>query len=139
MNKSASGVHEALATINRTWRELRPRDMQPCLHPEITMVLPGFSGVIAGRGALIEGFVDFCTNARVIEYTERDEQIQVVGTLAFVSYHFEMVYERGTYRARSSGRDLWAFEKTDGKWIAIWRTMVDLQEHHETTAQGSST
>ena len=59
------------------------------------MVLPGFSGVVTGREVMLAGFEVFCTNATVIEYAERDEQIQTVGVSGFVSYQLEMVYERG--------------------------------------------
>jgi hypothetical protein len=132
MKTTAPDVHDTMAAINRAWRELRPENILPCLHPEITMVLPGFSGVIAGREAMLAGFTDFCTNDRVIEYTERDEQIQTVGSLAFVSYDFDMLYERGSYHARSTGRDLWAFECAEGQWIAVWRTMIGVEEVRQT-------
>jgi hypothetical protein len=132
MGKLESEVHETMAAINRAWRENRPSDMQPCLHPEVTMVLPNFSGVLIGTDKLIASFVEFCTNARVLEYKETDEQIQVVHDVAFVNYRFSVLYERGTYRERSVGRDIWAFRHSDGKWLAIWRTMVDLKEVRET-------
>jgi hypothetical protein len=35
-----------------------------------------------------------CQNARVLEYRETEERIQVVGNCAVASFRFEMVYER---------------------------------------------
>jgi len=127
-----SDVHETLAEINRCWRENRPQEMKPYLHPDITMVFPGFTGSLAGRDAFLGGFSEFYTNARVIEYEESDEQIHVVDRVASVSYRFTMVYERATYRERSTGRDVWIFERSDDRWIAVWRTMVDLKEERQT-------
>jgi len=116
-----SDVHETLAEINRCWRENRPQEMKPYLHPDITMVFPGFTGSLAGRDAFLGGFTEFCTNARIIEYEESDEQIHVVDRVASVSFRFTIVYERATYRERS-----------DDQWIAVWRTMVDLKEERQT-------
>lgn len=121
-------LHEAMAAINRAWRENRPADMRDYLHPQVTLVMPGFRGTVTGIDALHAGFEEWCTNARVLEYEESDEQIQVIGNVGFVSYRFDMLYERAAYREQSIGRDIWAFECVDKKWLAVWRTMVDLKE-----------
>jgi hypothetical protein len=121
-------VHAALASINACWREGHPLSMLDSLHPEVTMVFPGFKGAVHGREAFIASFVEFCKNARVIEYEESDENIDVVGDCAIATFRFRMLYERATYREDSSGRDLWVFQKQGGQWIAVWRTMMELAE-----------
>lgn len=125
-------VHEALAAINNAWRSGQPSAMSEHLHPSITMALPGFAGTIVGRETLLASFVEFCTNARVLEYAESEEQIQVIGNVAVATYQFAMLYERAAYRERSTGRDVWVFERSGGKWIAVWRTMLDLHEERQT-------
>ncbi len=125
-------VHSTMVAINRAWRENQPAKMHDHLHPDITMVFPGFNGSIVGRDVLLASFIEFCSNARVLEYQESDEQIQVVDQVAFVSFRFNMLYERASYRERSIGRDLWAFARINDKWLAIWRTMVDLKEDRQT-------
>ena len=124
----ASNVHNVMAAINRAWRENRPSEMYPYLHPDVTMALPSFRGKVEGRSVLLDGFSDFCTNARVLEYAERDEEVDVVGNVAVVHYHFDMLFERASSRVRSSGRDVWVFERVGGVWFAVWRTMVDVRE-----------
>jgi hypothetical protein len=128
MNKPESEVHLTMAAINRSWYENRPSEMRPYLHPDITMILPGFSGMVAGRDILLSSFVEFCSNARVLEYNESDEQIQIIGNTAFINYRFDMLYERATYRERSTGRDVWAFVRLNKKWLAVWRLMTELKE-----------
>ena len=123
-----SKLHDTMSAINRAWRENRPSEMRPYLHPHITVVFPGFSGTAAGMDALIGGFDEWCSNARVVEYKESDEQIQIVDNVGFVSFRFDMLYERASYSEKSTGRDIWAFELIEGRWLAIWRTMVDLKE-----------
>ncbi len=79
----------------------------------------------------IAGFQEFCANAEVLEYKESEELIQTVGNAGFVSFRFDMLYQRTQYRERSAGRDIWSFERIDKKWLAVWRTIVELKEDRE--------
>lgn len=128
MNKYETEVHNTLTAINNAWRNGQPEEMKNYLHPKIILKLPGFSGEITGREAMIEGFTEFCTNAKVLEYSESDEQINVIYNCAVVTFKFEMLYDREKYRDKSTGRDLWIFEKQGKNWLAVWRTMVELEE-----------
>ena len=125
---SAAAVTEALERLNRSWLDGRPGDIAPLLHPAIVMVFPGFGGQVEGRDAFVAGFVDFCENAKVHEYTEADHRVNVVGDTAVATYTYVMVYERSSERYRATGRDLWVFTRQDGAWLAAWRTMLDMAE-----------
>ena len=126
----ASNVREVMAAINRAWRENRPSEMFPYLHPDVTVVLPGFRGAVRGRDLVMSSFEDFCASGRILDYAESDEKVDVVGNVAVVHYRFEMLFERASHRERSTGRDIWAFERVGGMWVAVWRTMVGSQEEH---------
>ena len=102
--------------------------MRPLLHPEIVMVFPGFGGRISGRDAFLDGFVDFCENAHLLSFQEDEHQVDRFGEAAIASFRFDMVYEREGARYRSTGRDLWAFSRHAGEWLACWRTMIDVRE-----------
>jgi len=117
--------------INHAWLSGNVAGMTPLLHPDIVMALPGFSGEIAGREKMLEGFEEFCRNAQVLKYRESDHQIRVVGNVAIASFHFEMLYERPTYRERSKGRDVWVFHREGTTWVAVWRTMLDVTGERE--------
>jgi hypothetical protein len=122
------GVLEAVQTINRTWLEGRPQDMRPLIHPEITMVIPGFAGSVTGRDAFIAGFEEFCNSAKLQSFKDDDYQVDVIGGTAVTSFRYEMVYEREGSTYRATGRDLWVFARQDANWLAVWRTMLELQE-----------
>src|SRR5436305_1879338 len=92
---SRAEVAAALDRINRAWRERRPADLLPLFHPDLTMVLPAFSGRAEGRAANVAGFEDFCTHATVHEYAESGHQLDVVGDTAVATFTYHMVYERG--------------------------------------------
>ena len=128
MNKDEVALHNVLRKINNSWLTGRPEEMKIYLHPQIVMKFPGFSGEITGREKLIESFKEFCTNAQILEYSESDEQINVIGNCAIVVFRFEMIYEKRKYRDKSTGRDFWIFEKEDDNWLAVWRTMMDVNE-----------
>jgi uncharacterized protein (TIGR02246 family) len=118
----------SMRKINQAWLDGRLNDLAPLVHPEIVMVFPGFSGRVQGRDAFLAGFEDFCQSAIVHQFREDDRQVDVVGDTAVVSFRYEMIYERAGERYRATGRDLWVFECRDGVWLAIWRTMLELQE-----------
>jgi ketosteroid isomerase-like protein len=122
------GVGATMRRINRAWMDSQVNDLAPMVHPEIVMVFPGFAGRIQGRDAFLGGFRDFCENAKTHEFEEQDQQIDVAGDTAVVSFRFEMLYERAGQRYRSSGRDLWVFQRDGEDWIAVWRTMLDAEE-----------
>jgi len=128
MNKDEIEIHNTLTAINNAWRNSHPEEMEIYLHPEIIMKLPGFSGEITGREVLIDSFKEFCSNAQVLEYSESDEQINIIGNCAIATFKFEMIYERTKYRDKSIGRDFWIFERQGNNWAAVWRTMMELNE-----------
>lgn len=124
-------LEQTISVINNAWRSGRVSEMNPYLHPDIVMKFPKFSGEMSGRDKMIEGFKEFCGSARVIEYTESDQQVEIIGDTAVVSFRFDMLYERPKYRERSTGRDVWIFHRESNRWLAVWRTMVDLTEARE--------
>ena len=121
-------VRAALAEIVATWRDRRPREVLGLVDPGVVMRVPGFEGASTGAEALAAGFVEFCETARVHEFRSDDVAIDVVGDVAVTVSHFEMVYERESVRWLSTGKDLWVFRRRNGAWIAVWRTMLDLEE-----------
>ena len=99
------------------------------VHPEVVMVFPDFSGTIQGREDFLAGFRDFRRNASIQEFREHDLHVDVAGDTAVVTFRYVMLYERSGQRYRSTGRDLWVFQKQGGGWIAVWRTMLDMEEN----------
>jgi hypothetical protein len=121
-------VFATMERINRAWLNGRIDDLEPMLHEEIVMVLPGFAGAMRGRKPFLAGFKDFCDNAKIHEFREYDRRGDIAGGTAVVSFRYEMVYERSDERYRTWGRDLWVFERRGSGWVAVWRTMLDVAE-----------
>jgi len=114
--------------IFRAWRDGRPADMKPHLDEGIVMVFPGSGERVQGAAAMLAGFEAFVARAVTESVDVVDRQVDVVGDQAIASYDYRMTYRRDGRRYRASGRDLWVFARQDGRWRAVWRTMLDLSE-----------
>lgn len=127
-----TSTREAVSTviqrINRVWLDGQVESLAPMVDPDIVMVFPGFTGRIQGREQFLAGFRDFCENAQVHEFHDHDYESDVVGDTAVVTFRYDMIYKRSGERYRSSGRDLWVFRGQGSGWIAVWRTMLEMQE-----------
>lgn len=118
----------AMRQINAAWLRGRDEDLGPLLHDGIVMVLPGWAGRVEGKQEFLAGFRDFLQSSKIHEFDEQDFRADVVGTTAVVTFRYEMLYERDSARFRATGRDLWVFQNQGTGWIAVWRTMLDLEE-----------
>ena len=119
----------AMRQINAAWLHGQVDDLAPLLHADIVMVLPGWSGRVAGKQEFLAGFRDFLESSKIHEFNEEDIQADVAGSAAVVTFRYEMLYERDSTQFRSTGRDLWVFQSQGAAWIAVWRTMLDLEEN----------
>ena len=118
----------AMRQINAAWLNGRIEDVTPLLHTDIVMVLPGWSGRVEGKQEFLAGFRDFLQSSKIHEFHDQDLQVDVAGGAAVVTFRYEMLYERDGARFRATGRDLWVFQNQGTGWIAVWRTMLDLEE-----------
>jgi uncharacterized protein DUF4440 len=118
----------AMRQINQAWLKGRVEDLRSMVHSEIVMVFPDFAGKIQGRENFLAGFSDFCGNSIIQEYREHDQQVDVAGETAAITFRYDMVYVRSGERYRCKGRDLWVFQMQDGVWIAVWRAMLEMKE-----------
>jgi hypothetical protein len=121
-------IADALARITDAWRSHQPQLMAPLLDDNIVMVFPEFSGRLKGRQPFIESFVAFDREASVLEYAQRELNVDEASDVGVAQYRFDMVYERAEARWRSTGWDVWVFHRRDQGWLAVWRTMQALRE-----------
>jgi hypothetical protein len=121
-------VATLMQDINQAWLRNQLAALEGKVHPDVVIVFPGFSGRSQGREALIAGFREFCESATVHEFHQEGQTIDVIGNTAAVSYSYRVLYERAGTQYRTSGRDLWIFQLEGDKWVAAWRTMLDIQE-----------
>lgn len=125
---AARQVSTTLTRLNECWLEGRVDRMEPYLHPDVVMVLPGFTGRARGREEVLGGFREMVETADVRSFDETDRQVDVVGDTGVVSFAFDMVYAREGEAWRSTGRDLWVFRRAPDGWRAVWRVLLEREE-----------
>jgi len=124
----SDAVVESMNRINQAWLAGRIDDMEPMIHPDVIMVIPGFVGRVQGRDQFLKGFREFYQSATIHEFSETDTAVDVMGDTAVIIFLFAMIYERSGGRYRATGRDFWVFHREGAEWVAVWRTMFDLDE-----------
>jgi hypothetical protein len=135
-NRDDESAIVTMQRINEVWLSGKVEDLAPMMHPDVIMAIPGFTGRIQGRNHLLAGFSDFCQNAKIQEFRDYDHETDTIGNVAVITFRYDMAYERSGDRYHATGRDLWVFHREDNAWIAVWRTMLDMQEEPASSAPG---
>ena len=125
--KKVKDVTNVLRQINQAWLTGRFDELESHVHPDFVLVHPGFAERNAGCDDFIEGHREFHNSATVHEFQESEHQVDVVGNTAVATFRFEMVYQRLGERYRSTGRDLWVLHLQGDEWLAVWRTILDVE------------
>lgn len=121
-------VAAALRRINDAWLDGRTGDLAPLFHEDIVLAGPRFSDRTTGRDAAVAGFASLAGRSRVVMYRELGVQVDRIADTAVAVLSFEMIREEDGTRYRSAGRDMWVFALHAGRWLAVWRTLTDVQE-----------
>jgi hypothetical protein len=119
-------VWQTLQRINAAWLQGELEGLDEVLHARMVIVLPGFQQRIVGAAACADGYREFAHNATVEAYEEADASVDVIGTTAVVSYRYALTYTMGGASYQDVGYDCYVFVNEDGRWQAVWRTLVPL-------------
>jgi hypothetical protein len=126
--KSGDSAVQALRHINQAWVSGNFDELGALVDPAIVCATPGFGERIRGREAYVEGHREFVQSATIHDFTEGNFEADVVRNTAVVTYRYEIDYERSGKRYESTGRDLYVLRLSKGRWLAIWRTMLEIEE-----------
>lgn len=118
----------ALRTLNDAWLNGRFDELPALVQQDMVAVAPGFGERSRGGEAFVAGLRDFMQSATIRDFTEHDLDVDVIGDTAIASYRFEMDYERSGRRYAATGRDLYVFRRLEERWIAVWRTLLEVDE-----------
>lgn len=117
-------IHGLIRRINNAWLNRRMDELRDCLHAAMVGVAPGFQARIEGREACLKSYDDFMGAAVVDEFRESEPTIDVCGDTAVATFGWEMAWTMNGRSHRESGHDLFVFAREDGRWWAVWRTML---------------
>ena len=117
-------IRELIKQMNDVWATGRPGRLSQFFHEGIVMVPPDFTNRLEGREACVASYADFCSQAAIRGVKIGEPGIEVFGDTAVATYSYEIDYEMGGERFNDKGRDIFVFIREDGKWLAVWRTMI---------------
>jgi ketosteroid isomerase-like protein len=119
-----AAIRAILAGIAAAWRGGRFEDLRAYFSEDMVIVPPGFASRVEGREACLASYRDFVNYATITEYRESEPTIDVRGEAAVATFGWEMAWEVGGRPSRESGHDLFVFAREDGRWLAVYRTLI---------------
>ena len=117
-------IQQVIQLLNDTWSKGNPRDLGNFFREDIVMINPDFSQRTEGREACVASYEGFCKQAAILDLKIGEPVINVFNDTAIASYSWEIAYEMGGEQFNDTGRDIFLFVREDGKWMAVWRTMI---------------
>src|SRR4051794_18161925 len=94
-NDASDAVREVLARINAAWRERRYDDLALMFAEDMVFTLPGFSGRLEGREAIVASYRDFMERVTLTAYREDGLVVDTWGQAAVASYGWDMSWLAG--------------------------------------------
>ena len=69
-------------------------------------------------------YVGFIKEAQISAFSQDKPDIQVTGDTAIATYGWTIQYKLEGKEYTEPGHDVFVFQRTNGKWLAIWRAML---------------
>lgn len=121
-------VRLLLQRINDAWlygsAEEIPQKLEDCFHDQMVIRGPDFQELGRGKAACAKSYQDFLNQAKVQNCKLAEPHIDIAGDTAVAAYAWEMTYELNGQTYTESGHDLFAFTRDQGRWRAVWRTVL---------------
>ena len=118
-------IESVVAKITAAWLNSRFDELREYFHPDAVLAQPGFAARTVGREALIASYVDFAREATIHSFTAGEVNVDQAADSAVTTMPWKMDYEFGGVRYEESGWDLLVFGRHDGRWVVVWRTVVE--------------
>ncbi len=121
-------IRDILQTINSAWLSKKPEELSKiladCFHGEMVIKGCDLETLAAGREECVRSYVDFIEQAKISAFEQDEADIRVVGDTAVASYGWKITYALEGNEYTQPGHDAFVFNRTNGKWLAIWRAML---------------
>lgn len=113
--------------MNDAWAKDGPEELASFFHENMVMVTPDFNQRTEGRAACVASYDGFRKQAVILDLKISNPGIDVFSDTAIATYSYEIAYQMGGETFNDTGRDIYIFVRENGKWLAVWRTMIIAQ------------
>jgi len=119
-------IWQILKEINAAWVNDRTDELNRFFHEDMVIAGHDFRKLGEGKGACVKSYKDFRSQISIHDFHEEDAAIDIFGDTAIATYRFEITYEMNGKTFNESGRDVFIFVREEGRWQAVWRTIVPI-------------
>ena len=79
-------ICELVQKINEAWVQGRPEKLAGYFHRDMVILHRDLETRVAGRAACVEGYADFCRQAKIYRFEPSEPAIEVFGDTAIAIY-----------------------------------------------------
>lgn len=116
---------EIVQTVNRIFAEGGGFDkIAPLFHEDFTIVHPRFAARARGRDVSLRCYEDACSQMTFEKLDASDEQIDVYGSTAVVSYKYDCLWQFKGRQFEDDGHEVFVFVQDGQDWKVAWRTLI---------------
>ena len=121
-------IRDLLQKINDSWLSNQPDEVSKvltdCFHQDMVIKGCDLKTMAKGRKACVLSYVGFIKEAQISAFSQDEPDIQITGNTAIASYGWTIQYKLEGKEYTEPGHDVFVFQRTNGKWLAIWRAML---------------
>ena len=119
-------ITRIVTAINKSWLNNKTEYLNDFFHDDMIITDSNFNRLAANKKECIASYESFIKHAKILSYTEHDINIEIIGTTAIVNYVFDISWEVKNNISSEKGRDVFVFEFSNGKWLAVCRTLLPI-------------
>lgn len=124
---------QVIRTINQTCMAGKGFDkIAPLFREDFTMVHPRFTARAQGRDVCLKSYEDACSQMTFEKLNASEEQVDVFGSTAVLSYKYDCVWEFKGRKLDDEGHELFVFTREGDDWKVAWRTLMPGARQAET-------
>jgi hypothetical protein len=122
----AQQIQGAIDLINGITTGVASGDLTHLFHENVAFQAPGSLHITEGPVACLNTYLDFRNEARIHSFEADPAAIRSFGCTAVATYSFRIHYTIENVTTRAKGEDVLVFTNQDGRWLVVWRTLVNL-------------
>jgi len=100
-------------------------ELSSFFHEDVVVVPPGFKTRAYGRDTCLKSYEDACSQMTFHKLGASEEQIEVYGSTAVVSYKYDCVWEYKDKQFEDDGHEIYVLSRNNREgWQIVWRTLI---------------
>lgn len=115
-----------VSQINKSWLNNDLKQLNNLFHENMIIADSNFNKLAQNKKECIASYESFIKQAKILRYEEQEMIVNIIGNTAIVNYIFDITWEINNNISSEKGRDVFVFEYSNNKWLAVWRTLLPI-------------